>query len=63
MVGIDGEDDPEKVRRFVEKYGIESPAVYEADLGHFTTHMLDGDYGWSASTRGRPSRVKEAPCR
>lgn len=44
MVGIDGEDDPEKVRRFVETYGIESPAVYESDLGHFTTHMLDGDY-------------------
>ena len=44
MVGIDGEDDPEKVRRFVEKYGIESPAVNEPDLGHSTAYVLDGDY-------------------
>ena len=33
MVGIDGEDDPEKVRQFVERYDIESPAVYEPSLG------------------------------
>ena len=44
MVGMDGEDDPEKVRRFVEEYDIESPVVYEPDLGHSTTHVLDGDY-------------------
>ena len=33
MVGIDGEDNPEKVQQFVERYGIESPAVYEPSLG------------------------------
>ena len=33
MVGIDGEDNPEKVHQFVERYGIESPAVYEPSLG------------------------------
>ena len=33
MVGIDGEDGPEKVRGFVERYDIESPAVYEPSLG------------------------------
>ncbi len=48
MVGIDGEDDPEKVRRFVEEYDIESPAVYEPELGseygvsgYPTTYVLD----------------------
>jgi thiol-disulfide isomerase/thioredoxin len=50
MVGIDGEDDPEKVQRFVEEYDIESPAVYEPGLGseygvsgYPTTYVLDGD--------------------
>jgi thiol-disulfide isomerase/thioredoxin len=50
MVGIDGEDNPEKVREFVERYGIESPAVYEPALGseyrvsgYPTTYMLDKD--------------------
>ena len=33
MVGIDGEDDPENVRQFVERYDIESPALYEPSLG------------------------------
>jgi thiol-disulfide isomerase/thioredoxin len=33
VVGIDGEDNPEKVQQFVERYGIESPAVYEPSLG------------------------------
>ncbi len=33
MVGIDGEDDPENVLQFVERYDIESPAVYEPSLG------------------------------
>jgi thiol-disulfide isomerase/thioredoxin len=48
MVGIDGEDDPEKVQRFVEEYDIESPAVYEPELGaeygvsgYPTTYVLD----------------------
>jgi thiol-disulfide isomerase/thioredoxin len=50
MVGIDGEDDAEKVRRFVEEYDIESPAVYEPELGaeygvsgYPTTYVLDGE--------------------
>jgi hypothetical protein len=54
MVGIDGEDDPEKVRRFVEEYDIESPAVYQPDLGYSTTYVLGGDTRWSAPTRGGP---------
>jgi thiol-disulfide isomerase/thioredoxin len=33
MVGIDGQDDPQKVRDFVEEYDIESPAVYQPSLG------------------------------
>ena len=33
MVGIDGQDNPEKVRQYVERYDIESPAVYEPSLG------------------------------
>ena len=50
MVGIDGEDDPGKVQQFVEKYGIESPAVYEPGLGseygvsgYPTVYVLDAD--------------------
>jgi len=33
MVGIDGRDDSQKVREFVEEYDIESPAVYQPSLG------------------------------
>ena len=62
MVGMDGEDDPEKVRRFVEEYEIERPAVYEPDLGYSTTYV-PGTTGWSTPTRWWSSRVKEAPCR
>ncbi len=50
MVGIDGADNPEKVRQFVEKYDIESPAVYEPALGreygvsgYPTIYVLDED--------------------
>jgi thiol-disulfide isomerase/thioredoxin len=50
MVGIDGEDNPEKVREFVEEYDIESPAVYEPALGseyrvsgYPTTYVLNKD--------------------
>ena len=48
MVGIDGEDDPQKVGQFVERYDIESPAVYKPSLGdeygvsgYPTTYVLD----------------------
>jgi thiol-disulfide isomerase/thioredoxin len=50
MVGIDGEDDPGKVQQFVERYDIESPAVYEPGLGseygvsgYPTVYVLDAD--------------------
>jgi thiol-disulfide isomerase/thioredoxin len=50
MVGIDGEDNPEKVQQFVEEYDIESPAVYDPALGpeygvsgYPTTYVLDGE--------------------
>jgi thiol-disulfide isomerase/thioredoxin len=33
IVGIDGQDDPEKVREFVNSYGIEGPAAYSPSLG------------------------------
>ena len=40
MVGIDGRDDPEKVREFVDRYGIEGPAVYDRSLG--STYQATG---------------------
>ena len=50
MVGIDGADNPDKVREFVEQYDIESPAVYEPALGpeyrvsgYPTSYVLDED--------------------
>ena len=50
MVGIDGQDDPEKVREFVERYDIAGPAVYQPSLsstyqvsGYPTTYVLNGD--------------------
>jgi thiol-disulfide isomerase/thioredoxin len=50
MVGIDGEDNPQKVQQFVEEYDIESPAVYDPALGpeyevsgYPTTYVLDGE--------------------
>ena len=48
MVGIDGEDNPDKVLKFVHEHDIESPAVYEPSLGseygvsgYPTTYVLD----------------------
>ena len=50
MIGIDGEDNPQKVQQFVEEYDIESPAVYDPALGpeyevsgYPTTYVLDGE--------------------
>lgn len=40
MVGIDGQDDPETVREFVDRYGIEGPAAYESSLG--STYQASG---------------------
>lgn len=49
MAGMDGEDDPERVRQFVEEYGIEGEALYEPSLGQTyqvtgypTTYVIDG---------------------
>ncbi len=49
MAGIDGEDNPEKVRQFVEEYGIESEALYQPSLGQTyqvtgypTAYVIDG---------------------
>ena len=33
MAGVDRKDDPEKVREFVDKYGIEGPAIHDTSLG------------------------------
>jgi len=52
MVGVDGTqgDTPEAVRGFVERYGIEGPAVYRPSLGETyrissypTVYVLDGE--------------------
>jgi thiol-disulfide isomerase/thioredoxin len=68
MVGIDGRDNPEKVREFVEKYGIEGPAVYQPSLGFTyqvsgfpTTYILNGNDEVVAAHSGEaPRRVYES---
>ena len=67
MVGIDGEDDPEKVQEFVERYDIAGPAVYQPSLGstyqvsgYPTTYVLNGDDEVVAAHSGEaPSSVYE----
>ncbi len=67
MIGIDDEDDPEKVREFVERYGIVGPAVYQPSLGstyqvsgYPTTYVLDGNDTIVAAHSGEaPSSVYE----
>lgn len=63
MVGIDGQDDPEKVREFVDRYDIESPAVYQPSLGptyqvsgYPTTYVLDGEGEIVAAHSGEAPR-------
>jgi thiol-disulfide isomerase/thioredoxin len=63
MVGIDPQDDPQKVREFVERYRIESPAVYEPPLGQTynisgypTTYVLDGEGQVVAAHSGEAPR-------
>jgi len=63
MVGIDGQDDPEKVREFVDRYDIESPAVYQPSLGptyqvsgYPTTYVLDGEGKIVAAHSGEAPR-------
>lgn len=67
MIGIDSEDDPEKVREFVEGYDIAGPAVYQPSLGstyqvsgYPTTYVLDGNDTIVAAHSGEaPSSVYE----
>jgi thiol-disulfide isomerase/thioredoxin len=67
MIGIDGQDNPGKVSEFVEKYEIESPAVYEPSLGqkygvsgYPTVYVLDGsDEVVGAHTGEAPRDVYE----
>ena len=40
MLGIDSKDDSEKVREFVDRYGIEGPAAYDPSLG--STYRASG---------------------
>ncbi len=63
MVGIDGQDNPEKVREFVDRYDIESPAVYDPSLGQLysvsgypTTYVLDGSGKVVGATSGEAPR-------
>jgi len=67
MVGIDGQDNPDKVQAFVEKYGIEAPAVYDPSLGspykvwgYPTVYVLDKDQTVVAANAGEtPQDVLE----
>ena len=61
IVSIDGENSPDKVREFVERYDIESPAIYEPNLGpkygacgYPRSTCSTEETGWSAPTRARP---------
>jgi thiol-disulfide isomerase/thioredoxin len=40
MIGIDGQDDSEKVQEFVNRYSIEGPATYDPSLG--PTYQVSG---------------------
>jgi hypothetical protein len=62
MVGIDVEDDPEKVRRFVRSMASRARRS-TSDLGYSTTYVLDGDYRVVGAHSEESSRMKEAPCR
>ena len=67
MVGVDGQDDPEKVQAFVEKYGVDGPAVYDQSLsspykvsGYPTVYVLDKDQKIVAANSGEtPQDVLE----
>ena len=66
MVGIDTAqgDNPEKVRKFVQKYDIQGPAVYEPSLGakyqvsgYPTVYVLDGSGKIVGATTGEAPKV------
>ncbi len=63
MIGIDGQDNASKVRDFVNKYGIDSPATYDPPLGttyqvsgYPTVYVLDGDNKVVAANAGEAPR-------
>jgi thiol-disulfide isomerase/thioredoxin len=64
MVGIDSENNPDKVREFVERYDIESPAVYKPNLGpeygvsgYPTVYVLDGENQVVRAHSGETPRI------
>ena len=65
MAGIDGEDNPEKVREFVEEYDIEGEAFYKPSIGQTynvsgypTTYVIDdSDEIVGANTGETPENV------
>lgn len=67
MRGVGGEDDPEKVREFVELYDIAGLAVYQPSLrstygvsGYPTTYVLDANDEVVAAHSGEvPSSLYE----
>lgn len=63
MVGIDGQDDPQKVQEFVQGYGIEGSSVYEPSLGqeyrvtgYPTVYVLNGNGAVVAANSGETPR-------
>ena len=63
MVGIDGQDNPQKVQQFADEYGISSPAVYKPEVGtsygvsgYPTVYVLDGKDQVVGATAGEVPR-------
>ena len=63
MVGIDGQDNTDKVREFVNKYNIQGPATYDPSLGptyqatgYPTMYVLDGSGKIVAAHSGEAPR-------
>ena len=68
MAGIDGEDDPAKVREFVENYEIVGPAIYDRSLGdayrvsgYPTVCVLNGDGEIVAHSGEAPRKRPRSP--
>ena len=67
MVGIDEKDNSDKVREFVNKYGIEGPAAYDPSVGttyhassYPTIYLIDGNDKITAANSGEiPKDVLE----
>lgn len=67
MIGIDGQDNSEKVQEFVNKYGINGPAAYDPSVGSIyqassypTIYVIDGSGKITAANAGEtPKNVLE----